>query len=201
MKIFRLLSLFVVAVSSAVSAQINNVNWTGWDTCKVTSFKTTSFFTSKAFNFTNAENKLLVFVYDDTMNAARASDSMNCEIGYQLGAIIPNLEGSLDTTWTSTIVLDTVNSVTASAASKKYNPALYGGTAGWALGSDDYSVRGHGQIDTTVGTSSSAVIEPIQPFWAPLCRFYLKGLTDNAGTVVKGKFIFLQRAYVNVRNR
>jgi hypothetical protein len=202
MKTLKLLScLLVLLFAGIVSAQSNGValNWKGWDTCNITKFCYDTFRLSKPMNFTNAENKLLILVYDDTMNAGRASDSLNCEIGYQIGAPIISLTGKNDTSWTACIVLDTINTLTAS---KAYNPSAYGVAANWALDRTmEQSIRVGGQIDTTIGTTSSAITIPILPFWAPYVRFYVKGLTSNAHTFIRAKFVFEQRGYVNVRNQ
>jgi hypothetical protein len=187
----------VLALVAVVSAQ-GNLNWKGWDTSTVTSFKTTALFISKCMNFTNAEDKMLVFVYDDTMNSARATDSVAAEVGYMLGSPIANLSGALDTAWSTAIIIDTINSQTAS---KRYDPVKYGGSAAWGIDGNGFSTRAHGQIDTTIGTTSSAVFMPFNPIWSPFCKFYLKGLTGNAGTFIRAKLIFIQRGWVNVRNQ
>ena len=188
--LFSIALLLYVLAPSAQTA----LNWKGYDTCNLIKFKADTFRLSKTFILTNAENKLLVIVYDDTNNAARVNDSFSAEIGYQLGAPVITLTGILDTQWTNKIVLDSVNSQTAS---KRYDPLKYGTVPAWGL-NDQYemSIRPHGQIDTTIGSSSSALFEPFTPFWAPYIRFYVKGLTGNAGTFIRGKFIFEQRGWV-----
>jgi hypothetical protein len=197
MKSLKLLSLVV----AFVAVSFGQDNWKIRDTCQITDFKTTALFISKTMNFSNAEDKLLVFTYDDTLHANRSADSVNCEIGYMLGAPFVNLSSKLDTVWSSALILDTINSVTASAAAKKYDPSKYGGTAAWGLDAQNFSTRLHGQIDTTVSTASSAVIIPFNPLWCPVVRFYLKGLADNCGTYIKARLIFLERIGVNVRQQ
>lgn len=193
-----LTSLLVMFAAIATAAQ-TSMNWKGYDTCQITNFKKDSMRVTRTFNFTNAENKMVAVIWDDTVHAARKDDSAHFEIGYQLGAPIISLLGVLDTIWSACIVIDTVNQLTAS---KEYDPMKYGGTAAWALtASTETNTRAHGQIDTTIGTSSSGVFIPIVPFWSPFVRFYLHGLGDNAGTFLRAKLIFEQRAYVNVRNQ
>jgi hypothetical protein len=198
MTISKLVLSFLLFVGFAV-AQDAGLNWAGWDTCKITSWKSDSFRVCKTMNLANAEDKLLVFVYSDTVRAARKIDTVVAEVGYQLGAPILNLVGKNDTVWTNCIVIDTVNSI---AAGKRYDPKKYGGAAAWALdGTTDLSTRPHGQVDTTVGTESSAMMLPFIPYWAPYIRFYIKGLTGNTDDgFVRARFIFMQRKYVNVRN-
>lgn len=196
MRNFLLLSLFIVG---AASAQIQ-LNFAGFDTANCLTFKADSFRVSKPFVFSNAENKLLVFIYDDTTQAGRVLDTLVAEVGYQMGAPVYNLLNKLDTVWTNTVALDTINSITAS---KRYNPEKYGQAASWALYDQfETSIRPHGQIDTTIGTSSSAIFLPINPQWSPYVRFYIKGLTGNSSAAfLKAKWVFLQRKWINTRNQ
>jgi hypothetical protein len=189
--------LFVL--SAICFGQTSFLNWKGYDTCQITKFAYDTFRVSKCMNFTNAENKLLVFVFDDTINTGRSSDSVNCEIGYQIGAPLVTLSSVQDTIWSNCIVLDTINTLTAST---RYNPSVYGGAACWGLDrTTENPLRPKGQLDSTIGTTSTAAIIPIEPFWAPFVRFYVKGLTSNAHTFIKAKFVFEQRQYVNVRQQ
>jgi hypothetical protein len=169
------------------------------DTAQITKFAYDTFRVSKTMDLTKAENKLLVFVFDDTINAGRSRDSVVCEVGYQMGAPIISLSGVRCTSWTNCIVIDTCNTLTAS---KRYDPSKYGGAAAWYLYDQfEMPIRPHGQIDTIIGTTSSAMVLPFTPFWAPFVRFYVKGMTGNAHTFIRAKFIFEQRGYVNVRNQ
>jgi hypothetical protein len=189
LKIAIVIALFV----SLGSAQ-TSLNWKGYDTCNLINFAKDTFRLSKTMNLTNAENKLLVFVYDDTVHAARASDSLVAEIGYQLGAPVITLAGLLDTIWTSGIVLDTINSQTEG---KRYNPVKYTAANTWPLTrTTETTSRPAGLIDTIISTSSSAIFLPFTPFWSPYVRFYIKGLTGNSGTFIRGKFIFEQRGWI-----
>lgn len=190
--------LSALLLVGAVSAQNSVLNWKGYDTATISTFRADSFKVSKTMNLTNAENKQITFVYDDTANAGRAIDTVVCEIGYQLGYPIINLSGLQDTAWSNCIVIDTINSV---AVSKRYNPLKYGGAAAWPIDpATETSTRPRGQIDTTIGTSSSAAVIPFLPLWSPYVRFYVKGLSGNTAHLIKSKWIFEQRAYINVRN-
>jgi hypothetical protein len=176
-----------------------NLNWKGYgDTATINAMKGTALFVSKAFNMTNAENKLLCVLFDDTVNTGRKTDTVYASVGYQLGSPLVNIAGSYDTIWTNFIPLDTIDSRTA--AGKQYDPAL-GSTSMWTMGTDDLPVRIHGSIDTTLGTTSSGLWCGFSPYWSPLIRFYMKGITGNqATTYVKGKFVFIQRAYIKIGN-
>ena len=193
MKHFLLLALSLFAI---VNAQ-TDLNWSGYnDTAVITGFKYDSLRITKAFNNTNAENKLLIFVFDDTLNAARSGDSVACEVGCQLGVLFKNLLGNIDTLWTNNNFLDSCNTHTAS---KRYDPSKYAGAPIWYTDANDQVTRQHGQIDTTIGTTSSAMFIPFTTYWAPYIRFYLKGITGNAHTAIKARLIFTQRNYIMVR--
>jgi hypothetical protein len=200
MRTLKLISLLSVLLFVTFANADFSLNWKGYDTCNVTKFAFDTFRVCKVMNFTNAENKLLVYVFDDTANAGRNNDSVVCEIGYQLGAPVITLTGLQDTAWTNCIVLDTINTLTAS---KRYSPLKYGGAESWALDrSVETSIRPVGQVDTTIGTTSGAAFIPIAfPFWAPYVRFYVHGLTGNSHTFIRAKMVFEQRQWINVRNQ
>jgi hypothetical protein len=189
----------VLACVLAVSAQ-TNLNWKGYgDTASIAGWKGTTLVISKPFPMTNAENKLLCVIFDDTANAGRVADTVYSEVGYELGSPIINLLGNLDTIWTNKIPLDTID--TRAAAAKQYNPALGLASKQWTIGTDDLPVRPHGAIDTTLGTTSSGIFIPFSPYWAPFCRFFIQGISGNqATTYVKGKFVLIQRQGVKVVN-
>lgn len=200
MRILKML-LSIVAIMAVHSfGQTYFVNWRGLDTCKITNFRADTFRLTKTMNFSNIEHKAVMFVYDDTTVAARKNDTCVCEIGYQLGSPLFNLMGTSDTIWSNCIVLDTVNSL---AASKRYNPSKYGGAPAWVFDAAvEQNVRPHGQIDTTLGTSSSGIFIPIppQPYWAPYGRFYVKGLSGNLGAaMLKARITLIQRMAANVK--
>ncbi len=194
-----LLSLLVLTLTASVGAQ-TDLNFLGYnDTCQITGFQGTGLFVSKTFNFTNGQDKVLGFIFDDTAAAGRANDAVVCEVGYQVGTPIKSLSGVYDTLWSNFIALDTCNTTTAS---KRYDPSKYGGAPVWTPNAQDAPVRPHGQIDTTIGTTSSGMWIGFTPYWSPFCRFYVHGLSGNrAVTYVKARFILVQRAYVYVRQK
>ena len=200
MRILKPLSLALLVMVSFSFAQTTPLNWRGYDTCAITKFKVDTFRVCRTMNFSNIENKALLFVYDDTGHANRVNDLCVAEIGYQLGVPVLNLSGVNDTVWSNCIVLDTCD---AQAASKRYNPTKYGGAPAWNFDATvEYNIRPHGQIDTTVGTSSSAMYIPLPLgiFWAPFGRFYIHGLSGNiSASFLKARFYLIQRATVNVK--
>jgi hypothetical protein len=199
MKTLKWLNLAILVMAAVSFGQTTPLNWRGYDTCAITNFKADTFRVCRTLNFSNIENKALLFVYDDTSVAARKLDTCVAEIGYQLGTPFPNLAGANDTLWSNCIVLDTVSSLTAS---KRYDPKKYGGAPAWGFDASlEQNLRPHGQIDTTIGTSSSGMYIPIPqvPYWSPYGRFYIHGLTGNTGTFLKSKFYLIQRASVNVK--
>jgi hypothetical protein len=192
----RILSI-VLAAAFAVSAQ-NNLNWNGFDSSQIATFRADSLKFSKPFILSNAENKLLVIVYDDTANAGRNGDSVKASVFYQLGSPIITGDKTYDTVWTNCIPLDTIAALTTA---NYYNPLTATGATIWSLdASTDLATRPHSQVDTTLGTSSSALWVGFTPYWSPYIRFGLKGLTGNkVGRFIPTRIYFAQRKYVNVR--
>jgi hypothetical protein len=196
-------SLFILfAVVGLVSAQ--HINWTGLsDTGSFPNFKKDSLKISRAF-LCNNENHVALFMFSDTVNAGKASDSVNVEVGYQMGAPVRTLAGVYDTVWTNFIVLDTINTLSI-PNSGEYNPNIYGQQPNWAYTSSDkfggYPTRVVGQLDTTVTGQSVALFTPFEMFWTPFIRFYAKGLAKNCGTFMIARVIYCQRLYNNVRNQ
>lgn len=174
-------------------------NWTGLlDSNTINTFRADSFKLTKAFNYGDYENKLALFVFDDSLHSGRASDSVACEIGYQLGCPIFSTAGAYDTTWTNYQPLDTINTTTGTT---RYDPSKYAGS-GWPLDpSTGYNVRPVGSMDTTVGTASGCVWLPQFPVYAPLVRFYVKGRTGNCNTFIRCKFHIIQRQWSGVRQK
>jgi hypothetical protein len=191
-----LLSILFMAIIAAGQS----INYAGLlDSAVITDFKDDSLRITKAFPWTNREAPTLLVFFDDTANAARSSDSVNAEIGYQIGTPFVGFSGSLDTAWSNFIVLDTINTTTSASL---YNPNEYGGATPWVLNrSLEIPVRASGQIDTTLDTASSGLYIPMQTFWAPYCRFYIKGLAANAGTGILCRMYLIQRKWSNVRNQ
>jgi hypothetical protein len=196
--------LGVLVLAGGVFAQ-TNLNWRGMgDTAQIVGWKGTALKFTKAFNLTNGENKLLAFIFDDTLNHGRVNDSCVAEIGYELGAPMNTLAGKLCTLWTNKIPLDTCNSRTAN---KRYNPDTTVAASQWTI-SGDLPVRTFGMIDTTLGNyetdstsvyASSGMWIGFSPYWSPFIRFYLQGITGNQATAyIKARIVFEQRNYVKV---
>lgn len=192
-----LLSLLIIV--GVVSAQ-NNLNYKGWgDTAQFVSFKADSLFMSKAFILSNAENKSVLVLCDDTSNAGRGGDSCVFEVGMELGWPTATLTGAWDTTWTNRIPQDTFDLMNTAQV---YNPLLGTGAAPWAYStSTEMYTRPMKQLDTTLTGGGSALCIPLSPHWAPYIRFYAKGLTKNKlGRFLKARFVFEQRSYVYTRS-
>jgi hypothetical protein len=196
-KIFGILAFAFVASFAGT----NISNWTGLsDSCIINTFRADSIKFTKAFNYGDFENKLAVFVFDDSLHAGRANDSVVCEIGYQTGVPVRSTAGVYDTTWTYLQPLDTISTL---VSNRMYDPSKYNASAPvWDLDpSQGVNVRPSGMIDTTIGGASSAVTAPQLPFYYPLGRFYVRGMTGNCGTFIRCHFEFTQRIYAGVRTR
>ena len=195
MRVNSLLCLLFV-VCGAIA---QDLNYTGnGDTAQLVNWKADSLFISKTFNFSNRENKMIAFLWDDTSQAGRKLDSCAAEIGIQYGYPCRNLMGTLDTGWTNIIPLDSCQR----DSTKMYNGKTARGGVKWTLDANDLPVRPHGAIDTSMGTSSSQMSVSFQPYWYPCCRFTVKGLPGNdKSTFLRAKLIFQQRVYSSVRNQ
>lgn len=192
--------LFAITMFASICLGGSGItNWTGLlDSNTINTFRSDSFKLTKAFNYGDYENKLALFVFDDTLHAGRSSDSVSCEIGYQLGCPVFSSAGVYDTSWTNFQPLDTINTLTTGT---RYNPNKYAGS-GWALDpTTGFNMRPVGSVDTTVGTTSGCVWLPQFPVYAPLVRFYIKGRTGNCNTFIRCKFHIIQRQGTVVRVR
>jgi hypothetical protein len=193
MKIVLLVLLAVLSVSAQ-----NNLNWNGYDSAQISTFRADSLKFTKPFVLSNAENKLVCVVYDDTSNAGRNGDSVMAAIFYQLGTPVLSFVGVIDTAWSNCIPIDTITGLTTA---NYYNPLTATGATKWALdASTDLATRPHSQSDTTISTSSSSLMAGFTPYWAPYIRFGIKGITGNkVGRFIPMRLFFAQRKYVNVR--
>jgi hypothetical protein len=176
----------------------SNLNWKGWDTAQIVTFKADTLRLTKTFVSSNGENKALVVIADDTSNAGRNLDSIKFHFGYQLGYPVKGLTGVDDTAWTNGIPLDTFDMRTAG---NYYHPDKLTGSAIWTLdATTDMPVRKHLQVDTSMTALGSAMVVPFTPYWSPYIRFFLKGLTLNKVTqFLLVRVVFEQRGYINVR--
>jgi hypothetical protein len=194
----KLITLVFSCVSLLVAATPQTpINWTGLgDTASFANVKNDTLRFSTAF-LCNSEKHAAAFVFSDTANDDRSSDSINVEIGYQMGFPVKTLENTLDTIWSNRIVLDSINTVDSGAM---YNPSKLQGalwTYGTAFGSAPAKVAN--QIDSTIGTASVGVLTSFDVLWSPLIRFYVRGKSDNCGSFIRAKVYNYQRQYNNVR--
>jgi hypothetical protein len=196
-----LINIIAVLLSVAFVANAQtNVNYKGYgDTAQILTFKADSFKQTKAFNLTNAENKVLILNIDDTTNAGVSGDSIKCAIGYRFGFPLPALNGSMDTAWSGLIPLDTCDIVGATGL---YSHLTYSGTI-WSLdATTDLSQRPHSAVMSTgKGTAATAyMVIPFTPPWGAYIRFYVKGLTGNKiGATIKTRVTFEQRGWIPVK--
>jgi hypothetical protein len=200
----RKLMLWLISFAVAVSAG-PAVNFTGYaDTLNIYGFRSDSLkFTAAVVNQGNWK-KLLQVTCDDTDNAGHRDDSIKFYYGIQLGNIFRNLAGSVDTLWSNGIILDTLNALISNVA-QFYHPEKMTGATQWGIGATTGAVSyTFGQVDT--GTNSNSVnqwhplLEPAIP-WAPLYRFYAKGLItgNNKQSYLKLRFTLSQQLYINMK--
>jgi hypothetical protein len=191
----KLSALLLIVVISSFGQVIN---WTGLnDTAIITGWNGTEVAVTKAFNSAIYEDKYAVLIFNDTMNADRADDSLHAEVGYQLGTPVKLPTGTLDTTWTAGNVIDTVNNRTDG---KRYDPDLVSGVSWEVSYGTDFNTRQQGQVDTTLADGYSSVDLPFLPRYKPYVRFYLKGLAGNMGTPGIVRIVFVQRKFINTKS-
>jgi hypothetical protein len=193
------LTLWLLSVAIICQAQ-SNLNWRGYgDTAAIANFKADTLRFSKAFNLTNGENKAVLIHAEDTANAGRGGDSINFYYGYQLGFPNYTVTGMYDTTWTQAMPIDTFSTRTAA---RFYNPNALTGAAFFSVDSTTDAINSlyHG-VDTSSSGSNSYQWHSFVPQWAPLIRFYFKGISQNRiGKFVRVRVNLYQRKYVPTGN-
>ncbi len=169
--------VFVLLCAFSVFAQ-SNLNWRGIDTSIVYNFGADSLKFSKTFNISNAENKTLYIMCNDTSNAGFANDTISFEWGYQIGSL--RRVGSLwDTVWSINVVVDTCD------LDSVYNPSTYAADR-WLTGTDGTITAVYGIVDTSSLTGYVYQWHDITPPWGHYLRMYFKGLSSNVlGSCIK----------------
>lgn len=193
------LCALLLSLTIASQAQ-SNINWRGFgDTAAIGTFRADSLKFTKAFNASNGEQKTVIVAAEDTSSAGRGSDSIRFAYGYQVGTPMYTIGGVYDTMWSNGIVIDTFNNL---IAGNRYNPNALTGAGKWLVDTlTDLPITAYRQIDTVSSASSSLQWRAIVPPWAPLIRFYFRGLTGNKiGRHIVLRCYLMQRKYIPVGN-
>jgi hypothetical protein len=160
--------LLVAALSFSASAQITN--WKGYlDTTIMWVAGTATMKYSKVYPLTDAENLSLVTMANDTSEVRLGGDSTRIVYGCQIGNIVVNGSGNIDTAWA---VLDTIDTLCASGFQ-----STEGGGRITSAGSISET---WGKADTLSVTGYAIQTRPIQPYWGTLIRFWYQGITGNS---------------------
>jgi len=190
----KCIAFVLLAAVSLMAAQVMPSNYTGWsDTCSFQSFKKDSLAYGPAFPSSAAENKVLMFMANDSTNAGFSGDSVKVAVGYQRGYIVMNSSGKIDTSWRGIVIADTFDCLTAAnflipTAFTTQDSSTF------------YENMATGKIDTSYVTGFAVLSVPIIPIWSPIIRPVVKGLTGNkVGQYLKFWFLLQQRAYSTVR--
>lgn len=166
--------LFVAILSFSANAQMQN--WKGYlDTTIMWVAGTSTMKYSKVYPMTETENMSLVTMANDTSEVRLGGDSTRIVYGYQIGNLVINGSGALDTAWA---VQDTIDTLCASGFQSK--------EGGGRVLNDGTISETWGKADTLSVSGYATQTRPIQPYWGAVIRFWYQGITGNsAGTPVK----------------
>lgn len=183
----------LVFLCSFTFAQVDNA--TGWgDTAMINGFKADSLKYSKWFNLSTYENCRFLCLVDDTASAGFASDSVSFYWGLQFGTNCLNGNNKPDTAIGARLQIDTFTIVGTGSA----NLAM----AIRAIDSTGFFPLALKRVDSTAVTGFMTQDRSVAPEWAPVVRFWAKGLTGNkVGAPLKLRFAKVQRQFSGVRTR
>ena len=195
---------FWALISFVVIAHAQLGNYTGYsDTsaygfCRdITKFKADSLRYSNPVWLGNAENKIMVCMVADTNGGGRVTDSIKMVYGYQRGVIVKNKSGNCDTTWRTLVVLDTISTQPGDTAGHWLSKVKYT-TTDPTTGQENWTGR---YMDSSYATGYIVSTAPVTPVYAPLCRYWVKGIAPNgnrqAGAAHLVRMILQARLYVN----
>ena len=188
----------VALIAQTASESASPANYTGWlDTARFDGFKADSIKYGRSMQSSDFENKVLLFLANDTNSAGFASDSIKFKLGYQRGYMVPNTNNKIDTTWRSICWLDTFSMYdSTSRACRVITASKTNGTD-----STTYAeLLTRGALDTSNVTGWAVLAAPVVAIWSPIIRPVIKGLTGNRiGGLVRVLCELSQRAYQSVR--
>ena len=174
-------------------------NYTGWhDTTTILKWKADSLkFGTPIVGYAN-DLKALMVMFCDTTLPGFYRDSIKGVYGYQRGLVVVNKVGKVDTTWRNLVIADTFST-------------LPGDTAGKWLNNKQVTITDHtssyenwltGQMDTTYVTGFAVCSTPVIPWYAPLMRAFVKGLSGNAtARWITVRLQWQERQYIPVRGQ
>ena len=171
------------------------MNWKGVkDTSLVANFYSDTLLFSKAFLMSDGENMSFYLMVDDTADSSFGSDSINFEVGYQVGSM-RKIGSVWDTVWSNGIIQDTCS------LDSVYNPndLTLAAKSVTTIGTGAINLLG-GMVDTT--SVAGYIYQPfwISPPWGHFIRFYAQGLAGNrTGSFIKLIFGLDQRDHQEAR--
>jgi hypothetical protein len=164
---------------------------------EITKFKADSLRYSNPVWLGNTENKIVVCMVADTNGGGRVTDSIKMVYGYQRGVIVKNSAGKCDTSWRTLIVLDTISTQPGDTAGHWLSSVKFT-TTDMTTGQETWVSR---YMDSSYVSGYIVASTPITPCYAPLARFWVKGIASNGNRRSGGFFlvrmIMQSRLYVN----
>ena len=189
MKIKKMILGLLLGIGLVIAQPMDQSGYA--DTTLFTSFKADSLKYGKAFIMSDFENKIWLFLANDTNAAGFASDSAKFRVGYQRGFTCLNASGYVDTSWRNICWMDTFNMaarIITSATTTEQDATSF---------QENFTM---GQIDTSYVTGYGVLSVPMVALWSPIVRPVIKGLPgDKVGGWVKVVAQLSQRAYQAVR--
>jgi hypothetical protein len=190
---------FLIALLLACSLFAQPNNCTGWhDTSTILGWKADSIkFGTPMAGYAN-DLKALICMFKDTTRPGFNIDSIKGIYGYQRGLIVVNGSGKVDTTWRNLVIADTFSTLPGDTAGKWINNGFRtttdhpSTTENWASG----------LIDSSSVTGFAVCTTPVTPFYAPVFRAFIKGLTGNCtARWIKVRLQWQERQYIPVRGQ
>jgi hypothetical protein len=197
MKRKRLIKALFLALCCSVFAYAQNNNCTMYqDTCTITKWKADSIRFGTPVTIYNNDLKALICMFTDTTLPGYNIDSVKGVYGYQRGLIVINRAGKVDTSWRNLVIADSFSTLPSDTAGKWISNSFRTTTDH----TTSYENWTSGLMDTSTVTGFAVCSAPVIPWYAPLCRPFVKGLTGNCtARWIKVRMQWQERKYIPVR--
>ena len=175
-------------------------NCTNWqDTCTIMNWRADSLKYGTAITAGANLNKALLCMFDDTANAGYKLDTVKGRYGYQRGFIVVNGSGTVDTTWRSLVVVDSFSTLPADTAGKWVSKST-ATTMDPSTGQENWVSK---MMDSSYVTGFVVCSAPITPWYAPVLRAWVQGLSGNraATSWIKVRLQWQELKYTPVRQQ
>ncbi len=166
-------------------------NWNGWgDTSLVYGVSGTSTGRSKVYEHASYDDLSLYVFFNDTTSTGYAGDSSAFLYGVELGGLVLDTGGTVDTFWMPVLWVDSVN---------------YGSEGDMTAGYADQTLavtKSQGWVDTLNVAGWAYTGSQVKPDGGPpFIRAVVKGTTDNCGSALRVMVQFVQKLGSSVTTR